>query len=279
MGPKVERNTVLPALGLQTRPTRRAITGVTRTRRPAALMLAVALATPALAKDFTPPDGCKTFLTVQSKGCAVSLLWRCDVAPEGEFSEASFGPDGLETLVNYDARYQWLDTIYIWDSSREELLPPATDPIDVDNMLATGIDTYEFVMRRSEPDGSYDIRVTGADQLTGQTLGVDGYTLDLVQTRLEIVNEDGVVEYRSEGTQFFSRTLGHFFLGTEDVEFEDGERARFDTTPVDIILPGEPGFGSTVPLYECIPADAAFTAPSRPAPDTCSAKETDDDAV
>lgn len=269
----------MSAPGLQTRPARRAKTGVTRARRSAALVLALALATPTLAKDFTPPEGCNTFLSVQNKGCTVSLLWRCDVAPEGDFSEASFGPDGLETLVNYSAGYQWLDTIYIWDSSREEFLPPAADPIDVDDMLATGIDTYEFSMRRSEPDGSYDIRVTGADQLTGQTLGVDGYTLDLVQTRLEIVNENGVVEYRSEGTQFFSRTLGHFFLGTEDVEFENGERATFDSTPVDIILPGEPGFGSTVPLYECMPADAAFSAPSRPAPDTRSAKETDDDAV
>ncbi|OIP82830.1 MAG: hypothetical protein AUK37_08450 [Rhodobacterales bacterium CG2_30_65_12] len=244
-----------------------------------ALALALALATPVGAADLPLPEGCEAFLTVQSRGCSVSVLWRCDVTPKGDFTEASFGADGLEALVSYSASYQWLDSLYVWDSSREEFLPPAADPIDLATLLDTGIDTYDFTLRRSEPDQTYDIRVTGADVLTGETTMIDGYTLDLVQTRFEIINESGAVDYRSEGTQFFARALGHFFLGAETSWSADGRATEHDNSPVDFIQPGEPGFGTTTPLYECLPADAALLAPRALAPEHLSAKETDDDHI
>lgn len=270
----------MPEYGIASRAPFRGWKAAKRTR--AVTALAVALSTfsgPSAASDFTPPQGCEAFLTVQSRGCSVSVMWRCDLAPDGDFSEASYGPDGLETLVSYTASYQWIDTVYTWDQSREEFLPPAADPIDVAGLIKTGIDTYEFSMRRSEPDRTYEIRVTGADELTGATSEIDGYTLDHVHTRLEIADDEGNVEYSSDGIQYFSRALGQFFLGTETVQFEDGERGEFDTTPVDIIEPGEPGFGSTVPLYDCTATDAALRAPHLAAPEYLSAKETDDDEV
>jgi hypothetical protein len=242
-------------------------------------ILALILATPAGAGDFALPEGCEAFLTIQSKGCNVSVLWRCDVSPAGDFTEASFGPDGLETLVSYAASYQWLDTIYTWDSSREEYLPPAADPIDMATLIDTGIDTYDFAMRRFQPDLSYDIRVTGADELTGQTTEIDGYTLELVHTRLEIVAEDGTVEYKAEGTQYFSRALGQFFLGPETVFDTDGNATDYDSGPLDIILPGEPGFGSSTPLYECTRQDAALSAPRSAGDEHLSDQETIHDQV
>ncbi len=240
--------------------------------------LALLIATPAVA-EFSLPDGCTAFLTVQSKGCSVSLLWRCEPAADGGFSEASFGPDGLESLVNYSAGYQWLDSIYTWNSAHEAYLPPARDPIDVTTLLATGIDTYDFTMHRTEPDNSYDIRVTGADMLTGETAEIDGFALDLVRTRLEIIGEDGKSEYRSQGVQYYSRALGHFFLGAETVFGETGAAADYDSTPIDIIQPGEAGFGATTPLYECTRQDAALSAPVLPAPAYLPARETDHDHV
>lgn len=240
---------------------------------------ALVLGLPGTASGLDLPEGCEAFLTVQSKGCSVSVLWSCEGAPEGDFTEASFGPDGLETLVSYAKGYQWLDTVYTWDSSREVLLPPADDPIDLPTLLETGIDTFDFAMRRSQPDRTYQIRVIGADELTGETTVIDGYTLDIVRTRLEITDENGTVEYQSEGTQLFSRALGRFFLGAEKVRFEDGEQAEYDTPPVDIIQPGEPGFAATVPLYGCPAIDAALGAPGAMAPEHRSAKETEDDQV
>lgn len=242
--------------GITARPAKRGRQGARRA--PLALAFAGSAALASGAAAFDLPEGCEAFLTVQSKGCSVSVLWRCEGSPKGDFSEASFGPDGLESLVNYGADYQWLDTLYTWDSSSEALLPPAADPIELTGLIETGVDTYDFTMRRSEPGKRYDIRVTGADELTGRTTKVDGYTLDIVRTRLEITDEDGAVEYRSEGFQYFSRELGQFFLGAETVYGEDGAPSDYDSSPVDIILPGEPGFGSTTPLYECQQLDAAL---------------------
>lgn len=230
---------------------------------------------PAVAVDFTPPAGCESFLTVQNKSCSVSLLWRCDVAPEGDFWEATFGPEGLEMIVSYTGDYQWLDSVFMWDSSREEFVPPAADPIEASGLLTTGVDSYDFIMHRSEPGRSYDLRVIGADQLTGETVTIDGYEMDVVATRIELTAEDGTVEYSARGEQLYSRTLGHFFLGIEEALDADGSTTRYDDTPIDIILPGEPGFGATTPLYECDQLKAGFT-PDAPIP---AQKETIHDEV
>ena len=227
-----------------------------------ALGLGLVAAAPGSAGGFTAPSGCQTFATVQNRACSVSVLWRCDLAPEGDFWEANFSADGLESVVSYDRDYQWLDAVYGWDRSREEFTPPATDPISRDALIATGIDTFDFRMHRVTPDRRYDIRVVGADMLTGATATIDGYTLDEVATRLEIIDDEGVVEYASKGTQYYSRDLGLFFYGAEDVFSPEGDVSTYDDRPADIILPGEPGFGDTEPLYGCNLQDAALT-PSR----------------
>ncbi len=228
-----------------------------------ALLATLAITLPAGAAGFTPPKGCETFLTVQSRECSVSLLWRCDGVDDGPIWEANFSEGGLQSVVSYAANYQWLDAVYMWDSSREELVPPATDPIDLDTLIGTGIDTYDFIMRRSEPQGTRDVRMVGADQLTGRSVTIDGYDLEAVATELQILTEDGRVEYQSRGIQYLSHDLRLFFLGRETVTGTDGVAAEYDGTPVDIIRPGEPGFGTTVPLYDCNPQDAGFipTAP------------------
>ena len=240
-----------------------------------AVGLAFAFVGPSVAGGFAPPAGCESFATVQSRGCSVSLLWRCDVAPGGDFWEASFSDEGLESVVGYDRDYQWLDAAYFWDSSREEFTPPASDRISLNDLLTTGIDTFDFTMRRVTPDRNYNIHVVGADMLTGATATIDGYELDEVKTRLEIIDDEGVTEYASQGTQYFSRDLGLFLFGTEQMVGPDGETSTWDDSPADIILPGEPGFGATKPIYGCNLQDASFT-PAAPSP---AQKETNDDPL
>ncbi|PIE07891.1 MAG: hypothetical protein CSA74_05135 [Rhodobacterales bacterium] len=223
-----------------------------------ALFLAVPLVLPGgAASGFTLPEGCTAFATVQMRACGVLLFWRCDHAPEGSFSQASFSGEGLESVVSYNRDYQWLDAAYSWDSSREQYAPPAADPISRSDLIATGIDTFDFAMHRSTPGERYDIRVLGADMLTGTTRMIDGYELEEVGTRLEIVDDEGNTEYASQGTQYYSRELGLFFTGSEEVFGPDGS-TFWDDAPVDIILPGEPRFGTTRPFYGCNSQNAAF---------------------
>ncbi len=200
---------------------------------------------------FALPEGCHAFLTVQNKRCSVVLMWHCDENPKGQVWTGNFSDFGLESISAYSAAYQWLDTIYTWDESREQFSPPAADPIDMDTLIDTGSDDYDFTMHRSMPDRSYDIHVTGSDRLIGENQIIDGIELEKVATRLKIVAEDGTVEYEAKGIQYFSRQLGQFFLGTEDAVGSDGVSVQYDDSPLDFILPGEPGFGVTTPLYEC----------------------------
>jgi len=238
-------------------------------------LVATFLALPAFGAGFTPPRGCETFLTVQHKSCMVSVQWRCDETPGNQSWSAMFSSEGLESVTSYSGDYQWLDAIYMWDSSREAFVPPAADPISVSTLLADGVDTFDFTMRRTQPDRSYDIRVVGADVLTGETARIDGYDVDLVSTRVEITAEDGTVEYKAEGTQYLSRAFRQFFLGTERVFSDDGSFEDYDDTPVDVIETGEPGFGMTEPLYNCNSQDARMT----PVAPKAAHKETTDDQV
>lgn len=237
-------------------------------------LVAISFALPASAASFTPPRGCETFLTVQHKSCMVSVHWRC-ATQDDTVSSATFSEDGLESVTSYSDDYQWLEAIYMWDSSREVFIPPAADPVSISTLLAEGIDTFDFNMRRAQRDRSYDIRIVGADELTGETAEIDGYSVDLVRTRVEITAEDGTVEYKAEGLQYLSRSLSQFFLGMERVFADDGSFSDYDDTPVDIIEAGDPGFGMTQPLYNCSPQDAQMT----PAAPMAAQKETTDDEV
>ncbi|EAQ12668.1 hypothetical protein RB2654_15320 [Rhodobacterales bacterium HTCC2654] len=132
-------------------------------------------------------------------------------------------------------------------------------------------------MHRTAPGEDREITIVGADMLSGETTVIDGMTLDIVQTQLQILTEDGSVEYQSRGVQYLNRELGLFFLGPEEVLDDTGEATPYDNSPVDFIHPGEPGFAQTLPLYECDQQKAGFTpAPAAPTP---GLEETDHDQI
>lgn len=223
-----------------------------------ALAAALPVVSPALAADFAPPEGCEVFLTVQSKQCSVSNLYRCDVAPKGSFWEAVFDGNGLASVTAYDQTYQWIDSRYVRDQAREVFTPPADDPININDLLSDGVDTFRFTLHRTAPGESRHITIVGADVLTDETVEIDGTSLSVVNTDIQILAEDGTVEYQARGQQYLNREMRLFFLGAENVIEADGSVTPYDNSPVDFIHPGEPGFGENVPLYECDDMKASY---------------------
>jgi hypothetical protein len=87
--------------------------------------------------------------------------------------------------------------------------------------------------------------------LTGEVVTLAG--LELERTRFEVVyrEESGKVFFATRGGQYVSRELRAYFLGTSDNIDETGARWKVTSAPVEVLFPGDAGFGATVPLHGC----------------------------
>jgi hypothetical protein len=211
------------------------------------------LATPVLAGTFTAPEGCTAHLTVQSRGCTVSHFYTCEKDPKGNQWRADFGAEGLFYLSMIDSETQWIESYEMAGSgaepvSKETLDPGAKDPASFSGLVATGLDTFDFNLSKSTGEHTH---VTGFDQLTGKSAVIDGETLKQTEYEYTQTAEDGTVLRHSKGNEYISEEFRSFFSGHSDWQQEDGSSISIEGAPITFIRPGEPGFESTLPLFEC----------------------------
>ena len=215
----------------------------------AGALLAGAL--PAHAGSVEVPAGCEGFLTVQQKGCGVSHYWRCEAAPAGTVWEVHYDHEGVFSLSVYDSDFQWLDSQYFRDGTREYLAGDAPDPASLGELLETGRDTYAFVIREEGPDGSRDVVHQGYDALTGRSVTIDGVDLletEFVSSAMDAMSGEEI--FSVAGNQYVLAEERLFFLGPDNF-LQDGQESSNDFSPVQFIHPGEPGFTDMTPLYDC----------------------------
>ncbi|PRY24513.1 hypothetical protein CLV78_103380 [Aliiruegeria haliotis] len=229
----------------------------TRVSARAALVVVAGLlaAAPTQAETVIVPEGCEGFLTAQMKGCGVSHYWRCEAAPEGTTWEVHYDHEGVFSLSVYDRDFQWLDSQYFSDGTREHLVGEGPDPASLSTLLETGRDTYAFVIREEGPDGTRDVVHQGYDQLTGQTVTIDGVAL--LETEFSSVAMDaetGEEIYSVWGNQYVHEEERLFFIGPDTFR-RDGEENANDLGPVRFVHPGEPGFTDMTPQYDCIQSE------------------------
>ena len=214
----------------------------------AVLTLCTVLATPALAQDpdrFYPPEGCTPELTVQSRSCSVSNIYTCAADRPGENWRIEFGVNGPTFLSKIDAETQWLESYDMFPMRREVLIQPAPDPASLTELLETGIDSYDFTQRGE----AGPVRVVGYDRLTGEEVVIDGEPLLVTEFSARHETTDGVVLELS-GNEYVSVRHRRFLSGTYSGTGVNGP-FEYDRSPVDFIYPGEPGFFSKTPLYDC----------------------------
>ncbi|MFV0358533.1 hypothetical protein [Tropicimonas sp.] len=225
--------------------------------------LAAGAATPALAGKIVVPEGCEAFLSVQMKECGVSHYWRCNEGPEGAVWEVHYDADGAFSMSVYSAEFQWLDSRYFADGTREHLVEEGPDPASLSELLDTGRDTYAFVIRETGPNGARDVVHQGYDRLTGRTVTIDGTELletEFASTAMDA--ESGETVYEVFGNQFVLADERLFFLGPDTFR-QDGEERENDASPLLFIRPGETNFGDTMPQFGC---EGAEEIVFRPAP-------------
>jgi len=201
---------------------------------------------------FMPPPGCAGTLTVQSANCEVSNIYVCEADPEGHNWRMVFDREGPLFLSKIDAETQWLES-YDFAPGRQNILRvPADDPASLTELLATGIDTYDFVQSM---DGQI-VRIVGYDRLTGDDTVIDGEPLLGTEFSARYEGFSGTY-LRVEGREYVSVRHRRFIGGTITRIVGD-VRTEEDQSPVEFIYPGEDGFFTETPLYGCAAQVARF---------------------
>ena len=244
--------------------------------RVTALALLALLPAPALAGTWTAPEGCEIFLTVQSKLCRVSNHYRCAADPAGDQWRADFDQEGLffRSRINFET--EWVESFDSNPPTRQWLEPAPEDPARFSELISLGADTFSFGLGH---DDGYRSAVYGFDRLTGRTVTIDGVALEETEFDYTETDESGVVVRRGRGNEYISREWRMFFAGPGETDLGDGQWLPIDGSPVDFVFPGEKGFASTRPLYDCdaLTAEGPGVPPvinaSHPAQPSASPKE------
>ena len=102
------------------------------------------LAQPALAGSFIAPEGCTTYLTVQSRGCYVANYYTCEADPAGHKWRADFDQEGLFFTSRINFEPEWVESFESNPPTRQWLDPAPEDPARFSELLSSGVDTYAF---------------------------------------------------------------------------------------------------------------------------------------
>lgn len=205
-------------------------------------------ASAAAAGTFAPPQGCKTHLTVQMRGCLVSQFYTCEGDAKGDQWRADYGAEGPYYLSRINAQTEWVESYELNPPMKETLDADPKDRANFDELLANGLDSFDFGLTKA--DGT-KTSVRGFDKLTGKVVTIDGEALKESEYEYTQTAEDGSVLRHSKGHEYVSEKWRTFLSGRSEWEMEDGSWASSDNSPVKFIEPGEAGFGNTIPLFEC----------------------------
>lgn len=206
----------------------------------------VAQSTPTL---FDVPPGCTAFLTVQSRGCTVSHHWTCESDTPGTHWRVVMDADGPFSLSFTDAEFRWLQSWDLRRGSGTRLIEPEPDPASLTELLATGNDTMVYSLQVEGPTGVGQRDYTGFDRLTGDVVDVDGRSLLVTEFTYQFDTDAGTRAV--SGNQFVHEGWRMFFGGLETVTESDGTSFEYDSSPMEFAEPGERGFLSLQPIYDC----------------------------
>ena len=140
----------------------------------------------------------------------------------------------------------------------ERLEERAADHASFSTLLAERADDFDFWTRAS--DGAR-LHHVGRDELTGETVIIDGVPLERTRFRLRTTDEAGEVLLERQGQQFVSRSQRRFYGGIETLTDWTGTTEQRNDSPVNFAFPGEAGFAATTPEYDC---DLQMVGPSGP---------------
>jgi len=200
----------------------------------------------AAAGSFTPPAGCTGWLTVQARACRVSNYYKCERDAPGDQWRADFDQEGMFFASRINREAEWVESLDLGQGTRQTLDPGAEDPASFSELM-TGVDTFAFGLTK---DNGEQTQVRGFDRLTGKSFVIDGVTLQETAFEFSETDSAGTLLRRSRGNEYVHADWRLFFSGPSEWDGGTGY-VPMDGSPVSFLFPGEPGFFSTAPIYEC----------------------------
>jgi hypothetical protein len=199
-------------------------------------------------KAFQLPEGCTAFATAQLRSCQVAHYYTCSDDEQGEQWGAYLDGQGAYYLSKIDYETRWTVSQDLITGEVEVLGEEAADPASFTTLLQTGYDDFDFT---TLTNGSELRRFVGWDELTGETVTIDGVTLERTRFDLSAYAADGSFLWRRTGAQFIHRDWRRFLSDVEDFENFAGDRVSSVSTPVDFAFPGDKDFLTVEPRYDC----------------------------
>ena len=199
------------------------------------------------AQQVALPEGCEAYVSMQKRSCTVSHIFQCANDPEGYQRRVDFNQEGMTYLGIIDAEAQWIESFSPARGETTRLMAGALDPASLTELLATGGDTFEFF---TNGDVNGATQYIGEDQLTGETETIDGVDVLVTSFVVQIERSNGDIE-TVQGNEYVHPEWRTFLSGVRTFTTASGEKITQDHRPVDFIFPGEGGFLSMTPIYDC----------------------------
>lgn len=203
----------------------------------------------------TFPEGCAPLVTVQNTDCEVDIYLAC-TAPE-RVRVQNYGPDGLDLVEEMTPDWSLKFSVDASGMSGLVVREGPQEPLSGRAVLEGGISEFsypvDFYLGRPEPIRT---RLTGAFRMTNRETELDGYALRRIETRMTVALGENALETIQTG--YYSDAFGIFMEGPGSLRVGENVQ-QVDKGPAKIIAPGEPGFLSVAPLFNCEAEEAALS--------------------
>lgn len=219
------------------------------------LPLLLILPFPAVAQTIELSEGCTGFVTVQGSDCTVTHHFTCEEDPEGQIRRMDIDLDGISYMGRIDSEAQWIESLHIRSGHAERLEPTPADRASFSELLDEGEDSYDFITLSDEIGPT---RYAGQDRLTGEEVEIDGVTLLRTEYFITSYDAEGNVKWSSSGREFVHPGW-RIFLSGQSTYISPGGEFESDNTPVEFAFPGDPGFLSQRPKFNCEATEASWS--------------------
>lgn len=222
------------------------------------VVVALCLAgTPVLAEmpPVPMPEDCEALFTVQTYGCSVSTIYRCDTDAGPQWLNVDLSDDNGMNAELQDSEGN-LQAEWTEKNAGFGGYVANTDPVSLSTARTAGLDTLDqtILLRVPPLPEPLNLRMAGKVRRTDFRLAFDDVEFEQFPFTMSATIGAAVISVR--GNYLIQQSTGAVFRSHVAIEAY-GTYIQESADIVSVSAPGEPGFLAVEPLYGCRESDAA----------------------